>query len=243
MDVFLSWSGEKSKAAAVAMREWLPKVIQQLRPWVSKGDIGAGARWGQEIQKQLAATRFGILVTRSNAKKPWLNFEAGAIAKTIDATFVCPYLLDFDNAAELPDGPLTQFQAMLCHHDDTLHLLRTINSSLDEEHRLADSQLDETFNVWWPRLEATLQKLPNDDEDEPRRNTDEMIEESLLILRRLERSVGEIPSFGGKQSAISNVVDHMTGQHPLYGATITEPIGPPSEENLTRVVQSPSGDM
>lgn len=46
MKVFLSGSGEKSKAAAEAFRRWLPCVLQSVRPWMSDRDIGAGGAVG-----------------------------------------------------------------------------------------------------------------------------------------------------------------------------------------------------
>ena len=39
MDVFISWSGERSRAAAEALRGWLPKIINAIKPWLSSADI------------------------------------------------------------------------------------------------------------------------------------------------------------------------------------------------------------
>ena len=61
MKVFISWSGSRSAKAAEQLREWLPYVFESVRPWLSRSDIEAGARWGNEVQEELAATNFGIL--------------------------------------------------------------------------------------------------------------------------------------------------------------------------------------
>jgi hypothetical protein len=51
MKVFISWSGAQSKAAAHALKEWLPDVIQNLSPWMSDLDIAAGRRWSPERRR------------------------------------------------------------------------------------------------------------------------------------------------------------------------------------------------
>jgi TIR domain len=93
MDVFISWSGERSKYVAECLRVWFKQVIQMVKPWMSSEDILAGARWNGEIARHLSETKFGVIcVTPENlVSAPWLTFEAGAIAKTIDERiFVCP---------------------------------------------------------------------------------------------------------------------------------------------------------
>ena len=97
MKVFLSWSGEKSQAVAEQLRHWIPCVIQTLEPWMSKHDIRAGMRWANELGGRLSETKFGIVcLTKSNTSAPWILFEAGALAKTVDETYVCPYLVDLN---------------------------------------------------------------------------------------------------------------------------------------------------
>ena len=95
MKVFISWSGQRSHYIADSLRGWLPRVIQSLRPWMSDEDIAAGSRWLPEIAKELSDARVGVLcITPENQSSPWLLFEAGALSKTLDQTFVCPLLFD-----------------------------------------------------------------------------------------------------------------------------------------------------
>jgi hypothetical protein len=54
--VFISWSGERSKTLAIAMRDWLPLVLHYIEPWLSEADIGAGQRWAHPIAQQLSDT-------------------------------------------------------------------------------------------------------------------------------------------------------------------------------------------
>jgi hypothetical protein len=95
MKVFISWSGDKSRNVAVALRDWLPSVINCIQPFVSSEDIHAGTRWQQEIADQLDTTNFGVVcVTKENQLSPWLNFEAGALAKAVDLSRVVPLAID-----------------------------------------------------------------------------------------------------------------------------------------------------
>ena len=156
--LFISWSGERSKVVAEALRSWIPDVIQAIQPWMSSEDIDPGSRWNAEINKELGATKFGIIcITPENLDSAWILFESGALAKTIESTFVCPYLinLDFTNLK----GPLVQFQAARARRDDTYALVRAINQCLGEE-ALSEERLRKSFERWWPDLEATLENLP-----------------------------------------------------------------------------------
>lgn len=61
MKVFLGWSGSTSHKVALAFHDWLPKVIQAIKPYVSSEDIAKGARWATEIAKELESSNFGII--------------------------------------------------------------------------------------------------------------------------------------------------------------------------------------
>lgn len=93
LKVFISWSGEESHKVALVLREWLPSVIQSITPYVSSEDIDKGTRWASDIAGELDESSFGILcVTKDNLNAPWLNFEAGALGKSVDKSRVCPFL-------------------------------------------------------------------------------------------------------------------------------------------------------
>jgi hypothetical protein len=185
MKVFISWSGEPSKTVARALRDWLPYVVPQCDPWVSDVDIAAGKRWGHELANELIDTKYGIIcITKDNQLKPWIMFEAGALAKTLQDTPVCPYLIDLKSTEWLP-SPLTQFQAKQANKEDTFALVSGINTALKDGNVL-ESRLQVTFEKFWPDLESTLNNLPSDlTPVQPSRSVEDMTEEILLLVRQI----------------------------------------------------------
>src|SRR4051794_10428954 len=82
--VFLSWSGQKSQKVAEALYDWLPMAVNAVEPWMSSDDIEKGATSIQSIGAALQECSFGIIcLTRENQERPWINYEAGALAKAV----------------------------------------------------------------------------------------------------------------------------------------------------------------
>src|SRR6185437_15204816 len=97
MDVFISWSGNRSKSLAEALRKWLKEVINAVDPWLSVADIEKGARWRDCVASRLKTSDMGIIcVTPGNLKSEWLLFEAGALSKAMDTAHVCPLLIGLE---------------------------------------------------------------------------------------------------------------------------------------------------
>lgn len=192
MNVFIGWSGDRSKQAALALRNWLPKVIQAVTPWMSEWDIKAGARWLVELLEQLEKTNFGIIaLTSDNIREPWIHFEAGALAKQVKESKVCPYLIDITDKSAVA-GPLAQFQIKRANQVDTLSLLKDINQGLGND-KLSDVVLTETFELWWPDLEKAFRSLPIATAEEPQRNEHELLEEILERVRSLDLQTSASP--------------------------------------------------
>jgi TIR domain len=184
MKIFISWSGERSKLIADALREWLPNVIQALDPWMSAIDIEKGARWSSDIAAQLEKTSVGVIcLTSDNLEAPWIHFEAGALSKTLIKAFVCPYLFGVE-PADLK-GPLVQFQATRANKQETRELLLTINRAQGEL-ALAVDKINKAFDIWWPDLEARLQAIPNKQEEQSSGRPEREILEELLDLARAQ---------------------------------------------------------
>lgn len=187
MKVFISWSGNKSHKVGMIFREWLPSVIQSLEPYVSSEDIDKGARWSSDIAKELENSTFGILcVTKDNLYAPWLSFEAGALSKTMDKSFVTPFLFDIKRSEV--NGPILQFQSTVFEKDDIKKLMHTLNKACGEN-GISSSMLDKAFEVWYPTLESELNKLKECDENaieipsKEQMHSTEIIEEILELSR------------------------------------------------------------
>src|SRR4051794_30684648 len=137
-NVFISWSGPRSRQIARALHDWLPKVIQAVRPWMSDADLEKGTRWSSEIATRLAEARIGVIcLTPENINEPWILFEAGALAKTLNQTYVCPFLFELD-PSDL-GWPLAMFQATIFEREEIRRLLHTINTGLKKESTLRET--------------------------------------------------------------------------------------------------------
>jgi hypothetical protein len=211
MHIFISHSGPSSLAVAEALRDWLPKVLQSARPWLSSTDIDSGARWSPEIDEQLRKCTAGILcVTPDNVDAPWILFEAGALSKTVAKPLVCPYLIGLE-PTDL-HAPLALFQARRATREDTLALVTTINASLGEQ-ALSQPTLQETFDVWWPKLAHALENVFTKDgatDTTERRSTRDLIEEVLELIRAQERRYAEEGSVSAAVRALERSVRRST---------------------------------
>ncbi len=157
MKVFISWSGDLSHALALALRDWLPSVVQSVRPFVSSEDIESGARWSNDIGCELEATTFGLLcVTRESVNAPWLNFEAGALSKSMGQARVVPLLFRM-RKSEIK-GPLVQFNMRGFEKQELKSVIETINNACADD-KLDQERLNEAFDIWWPKLESKISPL------------------------------------------------------------------------------------
>ena len=188
--VFISWSGPTSHKVATILRDWLPSVIQSVEPYVSSEDIDKGARWSTDIAGELNQATFGLLcVTKDNVRAPWLNFEAGALGKSVDKSRVCPVLFRIKRSEV--DGPILQFQSTICEKDDVLKLLKAVNTGC-AEHGIDDFRLEKTFDVWWPSLLTELDAIvdeilpaapPDKKQVSPNEQMEKVLEEVLELSR------------------------------------------------------------
>lgn len=162
MKVFISWSGEKAKDFALQLRGWLPYVLQDLRPWVSDVDIDSGVLSQSDIYGNLSEITYGIIVTTAeNQARPWINYEAGALWKSIhESTRVVPLLLDLeisDLTSPLKNFQLRQLKQPAKRKPEFQKLINSLNNA--RPHPVEQSVLDEAFDMQWHKMEAIFERI------------------------------------------------------------------------------------
>lgn len=182
--VFISWSGPLTQKIAQELDGWIPKVLQSVQTYFTPEDIEKGARWSGSIETELSQSEIGILcLTQENQISPWITFEAGALSKNKDISKVCPLLFNFDNT-DLT-GPLAIFQTTKFEKIEFKKLVASINSACSDQ-KLDDKTFDETFEVWWPKLEEKVSLILSEEEvstKPQKRDQRAILEEILEIVR------------------------------------------------------------
>ena len=199
MKIFISWSGERSRKLAEFLAGWLKKLPLAIEPWVSKDAINPGTRWGKELAEALEGTSFGILcITSENQREPWIIFEAGALSKTIDKSYVVPYLIGMKPTDV--EQPLKQFQAIEANEQDTWKLIETIHMASGDKTRTIDD-LKESFKMWWQKLSeqiAIVKEKPLETaniEQEPKLLDIKInLDKVLIVLESLSSRISSIES-------------------------------------------------
>ncbi|CEN38040.1 toll/interleukin-1 receptor domain-containing protein [Capnocytophaga cynodegmi] len=186
MKIFISWSGELSKNIAEIFRQWIPGVIQAVKPYYSPDDITKGTRWSTEISKELDASKIGIIcLTKDNLDSSWIMFEAGALSKNIEKSKVVPLLFGVEPSDI--QGPLVQFQAAKFSKTEMKKVVNMINSELGEN-SLSPDVIDSVFDMWWTKLESQIKEVEESAksiENKGLRTERDLIEEILSLTREL----------------------------------------------------------
>jgi hypothetical protein len=193
MKIFISWSGTRSHKVAKLLDNWLQCVIQAVDPWLSSKDIDRGTLWFSEITNQLANTQNGIIcLTKSNLNKPWILFEAGALAKGLNSSRVFTFLIDLkpNNVKD----PLGQFNHTEPNKDSLYSLVRSINNGL-KENCLKEEILASVFETYWPQFELEFKNIISEtvSEDIPvETNENDLLSEVLSSVRNIDRRIRHI---------------------------------------------------
>ena len=187
MKVFVSWSGNLSKKIADAVNKWLPCLLQTVEVFYSPDDIEKGENWDQKISNELANCKFGIIcLTPENVSAPWINFEAGAIAKSLES-HVATLMINI-NPSDIK-GPLSRYQATKLEREDFFRLIQDINNNSDSP--ILSERISNTFEGLWPNIDKDLNEIviahkPNTKaaKKSPDAVNSEAVEEILQLVRK-----------------------------------------------------------
>jgi hypothetical protein len=196
MDVFISWSKERSHALALAVAKFLPLALPQTEVFISDA-IPKGERWDEEIHRHLKSARVGIAcVTGENVKEAWLMYEAGAIAGALDRRLI-PLLLDV--AKGDLGQPLGGFQACEISRDEMRKLCSSVNDYLEK--KLPAATREEFFDAFWPRFEASVNaiKAMSPSTAAPQRGDDEKLDELVQLARIQDQRIGYLTERASKE--------------------------------------------
>ncbi len=189
MRVFISWSGNKSNVVAKNLRNWLKLVIQTIDPWMSDDDILPGQRWGASLGSQLSESDVGIVcLTSDNLDSPWILFEAGALAKSLDNSQVIPLLIGI-KPLDLP-APLSIFQSVTFNKNGIKKLVDTLRK-IDSSSKINDTEFEKIFEQMWPLFDTSI--LEESTKETPSQSDRDILEELLMLVRASkQRSKTEI---------------------------------------------------
>lgn len=191
MNVFISWSGERSKMVAQLLKDWLKCVLQATEPWLSGDNIERGAMWFPNIAESLGKCNIGIIcLTKENRSAPWILFEAGGLLKGLSSDRVCTLLVDLEPKDIEP--PLSQFNHTLPTYESMFQLVTTLNNRL-ENGKLDDKTLEKVFQTYWPMFQEELKGIL-DVSIPPKgtvagRSESELLTEILYTVRSLEQQM------------------------------------------------------
>lgn len=189
MKVFISWAGAETKPFAAFLHEWLQLVIQSVKPWMSEIDVAKGSRSMAELGRELEGTDFGVVVlTAANQHSPWINFEAGAISKSVGESGVIPLLLDLKKSDVT--GPLSQFQAVDAGlRVEVVQLVTALNAKMQDP--LPESRLAYLVEREWERFSAEVGRFRDHSERSSlatsRRSDRDVLDEILLAVRDINK--------------------------------------------------------
>ena len=188
MKIFISWSGDRSRAVAEFFGSWIKCVLQASRPWISTQDIDQGSIWFSEVNDQLKDTSIGVVfLTQENKAQPWILFESGALAKGLSSARVCIFLVDLQSKDV--ENPLAQLNHTIPDKQGVWRLVRTLNGCLGE-YALDTKTVEAVFETYWPQFRQRYREILEENpytEKIKARDDASIISEILEASRSLSR--------------------------------------------------------
>ena len=162
---------------------------------MSSEDIAKGARWDMQLARELQESHYAIIcVTPDNLKSQWLNFEAGALSRSIEQDYVSPFLYRVERTAIT--GPLMLFQSTLFEKSDVFRLIQGINSATESP--LGETRLKRAFDSFWGELRRSIDEVgarhrAKAEVVSPVRTQNDIMAEVLSLLRDQQKAIAKAP--------------------------------------------------
>jgi len=217
--IFISWSGERSRYVARALKDWLPAVLQAANPWMLDPDFDKGVRFSLALEEALANAKVGILcLTPENISSAWMHYEAGALSKVLGHGQLFTYLVGGLEPQDVPP-PLSMIQATRATKEDTRQLLRAINRAIGDP-PLPEAVVDKIFDHVWAELGLTLNVMPPPRyAPPPKRSLEDMVAEMLDMMRTFGKGLDALTA---RVDQFSNMPSRGRGSR-YSGALISVP--------------------
>ena len=155
--IFISWSLPSSQKTARKTHEFFRKLFPTFSFFISSEDIRSGQRWYDVVSERLDACNVGIIVvTQENYLRPWIHYEAGALAKVVSKARVMPLLCGVTNGT-IADTPLSAFQAADLSKAGILRIADSIRELTG--YAQAEADFNEHFESLWDRYGVALSEV------------------------------------------------------------------------------------
>jgi hypothetical protein len=225
LDLFVSWSGDAAKKAAEAFDAWIKEMIPDIKTWFSKRSIESGAQSREEINTALRTCKYGVaFVTEETHGSAWINFEAGALWKTLaDQSLIHVVLLD-NKRVDL-NKPLGSFQSTLVESEDMFKLVSGINLASSRPQSAANLRI--VFDKRWPELETALKRATEDDPGVAVKPSVQSPQEMILdrlasfdrtaaqLLAQMGRLEGRVEGLARRGSRLTGTLVHLGESLPV----------------------------
>jgi hypothetical protein len=183
---------------------------------MSSEDIEKGAVGLAEISTQLMDCSFGIIcLTQENQGRAWINFEAGALSKSVgdDPSRVATLLVDIRKPTDV-SGPLAQFQATNLTLADMTRLCLALDKASGTDRQ--QDRVEKVVAQLWPSFESKLRDALEALESTPvspeePRGEREMLEELLTTVREMARRQSS-RNHGPRDAPSLETTDPSTGR-------------------------------
>lgn len=158
--------------------------------FVSSRSITKGANGLAVIEANLDNSAFGIvLVSRDNQAAPWLNYEGGWLASTLErpVATICLDLRPGDVTSPLAPRQATQFE----DDQDMATLLRQVVDAANPS--MNDRVFQTLLTQVWPSIRDSWVPALEHEGESPARDDNEMLAELVERVRRIEE-LGQLTS-------------------------------------------------